>query len=176
MAGEELVDLVDEHDHVTGSATVRRCLEGGLLHRAVAVIVTRSNGKVLLQQRSKRDGWHPGLWTISSTGHVKKGESYGEAAKRELFEELGLDARLRRTKKYLLPPISAGGMTEHEWVTLYTCRTDSECVIDPVELEGVKVVGGPELSKMLEGGPLTPDARLILTDYLGSRTPSTKTP
>ena len=170
-----MVDLVDERDNVVGSATVRRSLEEGLLHRAVAVLVIRSSGKVVLQQRSKHDRWHPGLWTISCTGHVKKGESYIKAARRELREELGLGASLRLAKKYLLPPISARGLTEHEWVTLYVCRTDSVCTVDPVELEGVREASESELWTMVDDGPLTPDAKLILTDYLGSR-PSPDTP
>ncbi len=161
-----MVDLVDDWDSVVGEATIRRCLEEGLLHRAVAVLVVRSDGSIVLQQRSKRDLWHPGLWTISSTGHVKRGESYESAASRELLEELGINAGLRLFKKYRLPPISSGKLTEREWVTLFTCRTDSRCKVDPVELEGVKEVAEGELRRLVDGGPVTPDAKLILADYL----------
>jgi isopentenyl-diphosphate delta-isomerase len=166
LPGNELVDLVDAQDSVVGEATIVRCLEEGLLHRAIAVLVTRSSGMLVLQQRSKRDIWHPGLWTISCTGHVRKGESYEEAAGRELFEELGIGAPVRSIKKYKLPPITAGGLTETEWVALFVCRTDAPCAIDPVELETVREVKESELLDMLDRGPLTPDARLILKDYL----------
>lgn len=167
MTVGELVDLVDGHDHLVGSATVAQCLEQGLLHRAVAVLVVRSDGKFVLQRRSRHDRWDPGLWTVSSTGHVKKGESYEMAAKRELFEELGLKARIERAKKYLIPPISVGALTEYEWVTLYTCHTDSPCRIDPVELEGVAEMNAPVLRRKMKGKTVTPDARLILEDYFG---------
>ena len=162
-----MVDLVDARDRVTGSATVARCLEEGLLHRAVAVLVVRSDGRFVLQQRSHSDRWHPGLWTISSTGHVKKGEDYMTAAQRELSEELGISARLTPVRKYRLPPLSNRGLTELEWVSFYTCRTDARCSIDPVELEGVKEVSEPELRPMLGSGALTPDAKIILADFLG---------
>jgi isopentenyldiphosphate isomerase len=161
-----VVDLVDDHDSVIGSSTIRRCLENGLLHRAVAVLVVRSNGRFVLQQRSKRDLWQPGLWTISSTGHVKKGEEYKAAALRELGEELGFEGPLTRASKHLIPPISGKGLTEYEWVSLFICRSDSPCTIDPVELEAVREVTGSELRGMLDEGPLTPDAKLILTDYM----------
>lgn len=167
MTADELVDLVDARDHVIGTATVAECVREGLLHRAVAVLVVRSDGKFVLQCRSKRDRWHPGLLTISSTGHVKKGESYGNAAKREMFEELGLRARIKRVKKYLVPPISVGGLTEYEWATLYACHTDSPCTIDPVELGGVAEMTAPGLRRMMKGRTLTPDAKLILEDYFG---------
>ena len=166
MPGEEVVDLVDVRDSVVGSATLGRCLEESLLHRAVAVLVVRSNGNFVLQQRSRRDLWHPGLWTISCTGHVKKGEGYPAAAARELKEELGISGRLEPVKKYRLPPYTENGLTELEWVSLFLCKSDSPCAVDPVELEGVKDVTKGELLKMIGNGPLTPDARLILADFL----------
>jgi len=135
----------------------------------VAVLVIRHSGALVLQQRSKRDRWDPGLWTMSSTGHVKRGESYEAAARRELGEELGLEGDLKLVRKYLLPPISDRGLTEQEWVTLFTCRTDSPCTIDPVELESVKEVTEKDIRGMLVDGPLTRDARTILTDYLESQ-------
>lgn len=166
MPDDEEVDLVDDSDGVVGSATVSECLEIGLLHRAVAVLVQRSSGKIVLQQRNKHDAWHPGLWTMSSTGHVRKGEGYEAAAQRELKEEIGVDGSLSRVRKYRMPPMSDGGLTEREWVVLFVCRTDSPCIVDPVELEGVKEFTLAELGRMIKGGPLTPDARVILSDYL----------
>lgn len=166
MPGSEVVDLVDADDDVVGSATIRKCLEEGLLHRAVAVLVVRSNGRFVLQQRSKRDLWQPGLWTISSTGHVRKGEEYKAAAQRELMEELGIGGRLEQVRKYRMPRISEKGLTEHEWVCLFTCRTDSPCQIDRGELESTKEVTEAQLRNMLDAGPLTADAKTILADYL----------
>ena len=128
--------------------------------------VVRSNGGFLLQQRSLKDRWHAGLWTISSTGHVKAGEGYEAAASRELKEELGMEGRLEFVRKYMMPPFIDRELTEHEWVSLYLCRTDAPCVIDPVEVEGVKEVTRRELISMVAEGPLTPDAKMILADYL----------
>lgn len=166
MDSNELVELVDVHDNAVGTSTVARCLEEGLLHRAVAVLVRRRRGTIVLQQRSKRDSWDPGLWTISSTGHVRSGESYEDAAGRELTEELGIGGELHLVRKYLLPPYSSGGQTEHEWVALFTCVTDDPCRIDPVEVEAVREVTEEDLLAMLADGPLTRDAKAILADYL----------
>jgi isopentenyl-diphosphate Delta-isomerase len=164
----EVVDLVDAKDNVIGEATLGECLARGLLHRAVAVLVVRKNRKYVLQVRSRRDSWHPGLLTLSSTGHARKGETFPVAARRELSEELGLTAELRFVKKYLLDPISSGKLTEHEIVCFFTCRTDEPCRVDPGELEGVREVSEPEIRKLIATGPLTPDARIILADYLAT--------
>jgi isopentenyldiphosphate isomerase len=166
LPAEEMVDIVDELDVVTGTETLGDCLEKGLLHRAVAVLVVRTDGDILLQQRSKRDLWHPGLWTLSSTGHVRAGEAYEKAAARELREELGISASLVRLGKHLLPPIQSGGLTEREWVALYVARTDKPCSIDRKELEGVKEVAPPLLRRMFNDGSMTPDAVILLTGYL----------
>jgi isopentenyldiphosphate isomerase len=173
LTREEQVDLVDEDDHVVGAATLERCLREGLLHRAVAVLVKRRNGAVVLQQRSRNDVWHPGLWTISCTGHLRRGESYDRAASRELQEELGLKSRVEKFGKYLLPPISSNGLTELEWVMLFTTSTDASLDIDPVELESAMEVPQPDLRNILADWPMTLDAKIVLGEYLKSTAPST---
>lgn len=165
MPDTEIVDLIDAEDNVIGEATLGECLAKGLLHRAVAVLVLRSNRNYVLQVRSQRDSWHPGLWTISSTGHARKGETCQAAASRELFEELGLNAELRFVRNYLLDPIFSGGFTEHEMVCFFTCSSDEPCRMDPEEVAEVREVSGSDLRKLIAAGPLTPDARIILADY-----------
>jgi isopentenyldiphosphate isomerase len=166
---DEVLDLVDEEDAVVGVATLCDCLEKGLLHRAVAVLVLRTNGKILLQKRSMRDLWHPAQWTLSCTGHVKSGEGYRDAAMRELGEELGIRSPLRAIAKLLLPPFTSRGLTEREWVSLFVSKTDRTATIDPVELECVEEVSLPQLRRMLSGPRLTPDAKIVFRVFLKSR-------
>ena len=166
MSKDEEVDLVDNKDHVVGVATIERCLREGLLHRAIAVLVKRRNGAVVLQQRSRNDSWQPGMWTISCTGHVRRGESYQQAAIRELGEELGLKSKVEEFRKFLLPPIASKGITELEWITLFTTLTDAHLTIDAVELESALEVSQHELRKVLTDWPLAPDAKIILGEYM----------
>jgi isopentenyldiphosphate isomerase len=165
MGKDEAVDLVDEHDRKMGSATLDRCLREGLRHRAVAVLVVRSDGRVLIQVRSKNDHWQPGRWTLSCTGHVGAGESYGHAAKRELEEELGLTARVSYLGKLFLPKVRCRGSVESEVVSLFTASTDAAPKIDPVELDGVRELDPSDLEGLMGGRRLTPDAKLMLREY-----------
>jgi isopentenyl-diphosphate Delta-isomerase len=169
MGGDELVDVVDDDDRTVGTARLRECLEKGILHRAAAVIVSRSDEKVVLQRRSRHDLWHPGLWTLSSTGHVKSGESYRDGAQRELKEELGLTSAVSEVGRFLLPPMTDGGLKEREWVGLFETVTDEECKIDPVELDSVAEFPMKDLSKVGERVSLTPDASILLKEYLSRR-------
>ncbi|QQG48859.1 MAG: NUDIX domain-containing protein [archaeon] len=165
----ELIEIVDEKDRPVGSAMLSEALEEGLLHRAVAVLVERKGGRFLLQQRNKRDLWQPGLWTLSCTGHVRIGETYLEAARRELKEELGLRSSLKPVSKILLAPIKSGSLTEHEWVVLFHSASNARARIDPVELEQVKDYSLASLERLAGSKRLTKDARILLRIFLRSR-------
>ncbi len=169
MGSDEKVDLVDEGDSVVGESTLGECVREGLLHRAVAVVVSRPGGKVLLQQRTRKDLWQPGMWTLSCTGHVRKGESYEDAARRELDEELGLRSGLASLGKYLIPPIREGDLTEYEWVSLFAASSDAPVRADPVEVESVEEFDDEGLREMTQGKELTPDSAMLLGEYLRLR-------
>ena len=160
MARAEIVDLVDLNDRVTGRARLQTVLKNGLLHRAVAVAVFVDSERIILQRRSLEDSWRPGFWTLSCTGHVRSGEDYADAARRELSEELGLDSPVSEVRKLLLPPIHGAGVTEHEFVTLFTSVCRDKLEPDSAEVEELAVVrlGGSVLKRYR----LTEDARILL--------------
>lgn len=87
---DEIFDVVDEDDVVTGQATRAEVHARGWRHRAVHVLVFNKKGEVLLQKRSRLKDVHPGAWDSSAAGHLDAGESYAGAAKREIEEELGM--------------------------------------------------------------------------------------
>jgi len=144
---------------------LEKCLREGLRHRAVAVLVIRGDGRMVIQVRSKNDHWQPGRWTLSCTGHVGAGESYAHAARRELAEELGLNSTLVPLTKVFLPKVRGRGSVEFEVVHLFKTRTDAPLSVDPVELDGVRLFDPSELARLMEGRRLTPDAKMMLREY-----------
>ncbi len=94
------------------------------------------------------------------------GESYRDAAERELSEELGLWSSLKAITTLLLPPFTSGDLTEWEWVSLFISETDLTATIDPVELESVEDVSLPHLRRILSGQRLTPDSKIVLRAFL----------
>tara|TARA_B100000745_G_scaffold294549_1_gene237664 strand:- start:23702 stop:24202 length:501 start_codon:yes stop_codon:yes gene_type:complete len=79
------VVVVNEKDEVVGTKPRDVAHRDGTPHRIVVIYVRNHKGEVLVQVRMS------GRLDHSSAGHVDPGEEYVEAAKRELFEELGME-------------------------------------------------------------------------------------
>lgn len=79
------VMYVDQKDRAIGSGAIEEAYEAGYVLRIVRIFIINSKGEILLQKRSKNSKWDQ-----SAGGHVDVGETYLKAAKRELFEEMGV--------------------------------------------------------------------------------------
>lgn len=146
---DELFDVVDGLDRVTGQARRADVHAGGLLHRAVHILVERAGGELFLQKRSGGKDCHPGLWDSSASGHLNSGESYLEAAVRELGEELGIDggALLEIGK------LAASEPTGQEFVRIYRLHHNGDLAPDPHEIAGGRWVSPAGLERWLKEHP-----------------------
>lgn len=63
------------------------------MSRAAGVLLVRPDGRVLLLLRSRAVAWN-GCWGLPG-GHVERGETRWEAARRETIEEIGAMPRVR---------------------------------------------------------------------------------
>ncbi|XP_022147163.1 nudix hydrolase 3 isoform X2 [Momordica charantia] len=89
---EEHFDVLTKAGERTGVSKPRRDVHrDGDYHRAVHVWIFAENTQELLLQRRAdcKDSW-PGMWDISSAGHISAGDSSLVTARRELQEELGV--------------------------------------------------------------------------------------
>lgn len=90
----EFFDIYTPEGTPTGKKVERSIAhEKGILHAAVHIYIYRiRNGKteILLQKRSDTKDSFPSCWDTSCAGHVSAGETFTEAALKELNEELGL--------------------------------------------------------------------------------------
>ncbi|MBW2995663.1 NUDIX domain-containing protein [Candidatus Woesearchaeota archaeon] len=88
----EYFDIIDENDNVIGKASRDEVHEKHLIHRAVTIFVFNSKNELFMIQRSRKKKLNPLKWQGSASGHVDSGETYEQASKRELKEELDIDA------------------------------------------------------------------------------------
>lgn len=91
---------VDKNDKAIGSSKTLEAYRNGHITRLCRMFIINKDGFLLIQQRAKNLTL-PNKWCESASGHVDVGESYEEAAYRELKEEMGItDVKLREIKRY----------------------------------------------------------------------------
>jgi isopentenyl-diphosphate delta-isomerase len=100
----ELIDIVDVSNNVIGVATKDEVRAKKLLCRVVFVIILNDHDELLLQQRKATKKTYPLYWSGSAAGHVTSGESYEQAAYRELQEELGIHTPLTELGRFTSEP------------------------------------------------------------------------
>jgi 16S rRNA (adenine1518-N6/adenine1519-N6)-dimethyltransferase len=128
--GGEMFCVVDAQDRVTGAESRDYVHVNNLRHRAVHVLIFNQRGEIFLQRRSIWKDRNPGRWDSSTSGHVDAGESYEEAAQRELREEIGIECPLEKIGK--LPCSAATGW---EFIEVFRGRHEGPFRLASMEIE-----------------------------------------
>jgi isopentenyl-diphosphate delta-isomerase type 1 len=129
---EEILEIVDEDNRVTGRTTRSRIHREQLRHRAVHIFLFNSRGELFLQKRSLDKDEFPGYYDSSAAGHVDPEESYADAAARELEEELGITAALEKIAEF-----AACRENGWEFTVFYAAASD-----DPVQINRAEIAEG----------------------------------
>ena len=89
----DLIDILTSTGLRTGETISRKEAHRlGKYHRAIHLYLFNSKKEILLQKRASTVDQDPGVFTISVLGHVDAGEFSSATVKREVEEELGIDA------------------------------------------------------------------------------------
>jgi isopentenyldiphosphate isomerase len=174
---EELVDVVDDDDRVI--ATVRRSVmrRDRLLHRAVYVVVSDPKGRLLTHRRSDAKDIWPGWWDIAVGGVVSAGETWDEAARREVAEEIGIETsaaggegRVTGGAGPLLEPIGGGRYDDDLLSVLGRCyrlAIDGPVSFADGEIVEAEWVEPEALRDLLGERRFLPDSLALLGPALG---------
>lgn len=158
----EILDIVDENDSIVGKNTRHDSYRNKTINRIIFVCIKNSEWKVLLQKRSSTCWFMPWAWDMSVGWHVSSGQTYEEAAYRELFEEIWIEGikldfiskkywdRKEIDEKHL----SSDKITRHEshWFfrAYYEWVYDWELKFDDGEVELAQHFSKEELKQMIE--------------------------
>lgn len=154
-----MIDVLDSAGNRTGEVLSRREVHRlGKLHRVVHLYLFDKKNNLLLQRRSARLDHYPDMFSISVTGHVDAGECSLEAVKRELKEELGMDA-MERDFVFLFSSsvddkISATYI-DRVFCDVYACWIDfnvDDVAFDRHEVSEVKLVSLSDVEQMVQSG------------------------
>jgi isopentenyldiphosphate isomerase len=137
-----------------------------LPHRTVQIVLHDGAGRLVVQQRHPRKLTFPGCWDVSASGHVEEEDYtggpdddldavYAQVARRELREELGVEA--------VLEPVAAHGPepgVHYEHMRVFRGVADGPYVLQEDEVAAVLLVTRAELDALLDGAaPCTPTLR-----------------
>ncbi|MFT4308475.1 MAG: NUDIX hydrolase [Candidatus Woesearchaeota archaeon] len=161
MWSTERVDVVDENDRVLRTAARSDVSDAEILRVAVVFIRT-SDEKILLQLRSKNAHRYPSHWDCAAGGHVSTGESYAQAAKRELEEELGIACSLEHLGTHLIT--LSDGRRHH--CAFFIGEHDGPYTMLEDELDEVCAFTSDEVRTMIETEPFHPECRFGLAEYV----------
>ncbi len=153
-AMEEII-LVDENDKEIGfEEKVKAHENGGKLHRSFSIFVFNSEGKMLLQLRSKKKYHFGGLWTNTCCSHPNKGENLESAVHRKLKQEMGFDTELKEAFSFIYKVTDENsGLTEWEFDHVFIGTHDGEVPFNADEADDFKFISVEELKKDVEENP-----------------------
>jgi ADP-ribose pyrophosphatase YjhB (NUDIX family) len=160
---DELLVLVDDAGAVLGAdrrdavhdARMRR-------HQAISIVIETPQGR-LYQRRDPRKRAYPGFWDTSVSGHVAVGETYEEAARRELREELGV----AELELELVATVNVDFADERERAALFVGRSDGPFALILGEIVALGVF--PDGERPAPMGPGTHTVLDVVDAALASR-------
>ena len=160
--GKEYFDIVDDSGEIIGKATREECHgDKSLAHRTVHVLVFNSKGELFLQKRAMNKDIQPGKWDTSVGGHLDLGENYDQAVRREMKEELGISAPVKRMYDYIW---CSDVETEH--VRTYICTYDGKIKVDRGEITEGRFWSHAEIEAQMGAGVFTPNFEEEYQKYL----------
>jgi len=175
-AGDELVEVVDESGAVVEVVTRAAMRARNLRHRSTFVVVVTTAGQVVAHRRADdKDVW-PGRWDLGFGGVVGVGESWREAAVRELAEEAGVTVT-----EDALVPLLEGTYTDRdvaELARVFTAVHDGPFTCPDGEVAELALVPWASLDTWVASRELCPDTAAMLVPALlaaPGRPPATPT-
>lgn len=145
-----LLDIVNENDEVIGVGEKDQKAELGFISRVAAIFLFDLNGNIYICKRAAHKKYSPNLYDLAAVGAVLQGESYEEAAVRELEEELSVRCELKMMDKFYQEAEDTGnGKKLKYFCAVFLGQTDEIPILNE-ELSEIKKLSWEQLQNELE--------------------------
>lgn len=152
MSGEQVV-IVNSKNRKIGVEEKMKAHREGILHRAFSVFLFNSKGEMLIQKRAE-DKYHSnGLWSNTVCSHPRPGETYKQAIRRRLMEEMGLVCPVKKLFSFVYNAGFQNGLTENEHDSVFIGRYDGDPLPNPAEIQACRWVPMEELRRDMKENP-----------------------
>lgn len=154
----EIVQIVDDNN-VEIAAVARGIMrEQKLIHRASYILVFNSANNLFVQKRTMTKDVYPGYYDIAAGGVVLAGETYEEAAERELEEELGVAGAV------LIPCFDHfyEDDTNKVWGRVFRCQHEGPFILQEEEIESGGFMDVNQVLASADRELFTPDGIEVL--------------
>ena len=148
--GKEVINLANEEDYPVDVAVRGEPIPEGRCSMIAGVFLFNTKGNIILQKVALSKKTDPGKWSYSAAGHVDAGETYEQAALRELSEEMGIKA----TKiDFLGKDYTLKNGKPRAFHHVFKVISDDKITFEPTEVAEVKEWTLPELKEQIGTHP-----------------------
>lgn len=157
---DELVDIIDDAGRTVATMPRREMRGRRLPHRCVYVLLFNQRGELLLHLRTASKDAYPSHWDVTVGGVLAAGEGFDAAARREVREELGIDAEPER----LFPFRYADAATVVQGM-VYRLVHDGPFRLQPEEIVRGEFAPAEAVAGRAAREPFCPDGLAVLAEY-----------
>jgi isopentenyldiphosphate isomerase len=161
---DEIVDVIDDAGNTVGVVTRRDMRARCLPHRSTAVLVFNTRGELFIHLRTPAKDVFPSHWDPAVGGVLAAGETFAEGVRREVREELGVEADVEE-----LFPFRYADSNTVARVMVYKAVHDGPFLLQPEEIVCGEFVPLAEVKRRATRQPFCPDGLAVLAEYEARR-------
>jgi isopentenyldiphosphate isomerase len=173
---DEIIDVLDENTGEKTGQTISKneAHQKGIWHGAIHIlIINKEKTKIIIQKRCEEKKLYPNTWDVSVGGHISSGEDAIISAKRELEEELGLNANDYNLEllEIVKEQLNNDGVISNEFIYTFVIYADIDILdikVQKEEVSDVKWITKKDLIALINEKKVVPHNRSyqILSDIL----------